>query len=251
VTFAFKQQIIWEIRRGEVANAFDDCLVLRRLGRHLQGRGLLIEQLQGISIEALAYGGMAAIVQAFDVPIVVLDHVQKTLERDFDWNRRVVDSEAEKAHVLDCIQRSYTDDGRGGGRALAHGFIYAAGDWKGNLLRMLRFHYPDRREAVAVVERHFQRMQERLKALPEPTRVTEPNDSFRGSILDMMLSLAVPAYEGMNLQAWRLKTHESAVVALLALQRYFRANGSYPDRLDQLVEQGFLKQPPSAPLLVI
>lgn len=247
VTFAFKQQIIWELRRAEIANALDDCLVLRRLGRHLQARGLLIEQLAGIAIEAMGYDGITAIAQTSDVPIVVLAHVQEELERDFDLNRRVVDLEAERAHMLDCIQSTFTDDGKGGGHALSEGFVFAPGDWKANLLNTLRFRYPDRREAVAVVERHFQRAQERLNVLPEPKRIAEPNHLFRGSVLDLMLSLAVPAYEGVTLQGWRLKTHESGVITLLAIQRYFRANGRSPDDLDQVVEQGFLQQPPKDP----
>ena len=49
------------------------------------------------------------------------------------------------------------------------------------------------------------------------------------------------------MQDWRLKTHESGVITLLAIQRYFRAKGSYPDNLGRLVEQGFLKEPPKDP----
>lgn len=64
---------------------------------------------------------------------------------------------------------------------------------------------------------------------------------------NIFFSLLTPAYERVAQLAWRLKTHESGVITLLAIQRYFRENGAYPDGLDQVVERGFLKQPPRDP----
>jgi hypothetical protein len=247
VAFALRQQIVWEGRRGNVAEALDDCLVLRRFGRHLQSKGLMIEQLVGISIEALGYDGIAAILRASDVPAVILDRVQKELERDFDLNRRVIDFEGEKALWLDRIQRNFTDDGHGGGHALSAGLLYAAGDWKDNLIGVFRFHYPGRRETLTMVDRYFQQAQGRFNAPPSPKDRAEPNDPGQASTLNAFLSLDAPAHERAGLQSWRLKTHETATITLLAVQRYFQANGSYPDSLDQLVERGFLKQPPRDP----
>ena len=67
VTVAFKEQIIWEVRRGEVAQALEDCLVLRRVGRHLQNKGSVNGQVAGVSIESLSYDGIMAILSASDV----------------------------------------------------------------------------------------------------------------------------------------------------------------------------------------
>ena len=75
----------------------------------------------------------------------------------------------------------------------------------------------------------------------------EPNDLAQASMLNLMLSIVAPAYERLGLLGWRLKTHESATITLLALQRYFRAIGSCPDSLDQLVEQRYLKELPRDP----
>ena len=247
MTVAFKQQIIWEVRRGEVAKALDDCLVLRRFGRHLQNKASLNGQMVGTSIEALGYDGITAVLQVADVPPGTLERVQKELESRFDLHRQVTDLACEKAFWHDQIQRTFTDDGKGGGHALSRGFVYAPGDWKDNLLNTFRFRYPDRRETVAMVERFFQQAQRRLNTPPNAQDPAKPNGSTQGSTLNIFFSIVTPAYERTAQLAWRLKTHETGVITLLAIQRYFRANGSCPDNLDQLVEQGFLKEPPKDP----
>jgi hypothetical protein len=244
VAFAFQQWIAWEARRGQVADALDDCLVLRRLGRHLQDKGFLNAQMIGISIEALGYSGIAALLQSADVSPIILERIQRELMSDFDLNRRVINLEGETVFSYDQIQRTFTDDGQGGGHALSKGFVYAAEDWRDSLFGVFRFHYPSRREAAARVEQYFQRARERLNAPPDTKHLAEPNDLARMSSLDILLSLLTPAYERVAQISWRLKTHETAVITLLAIQRYFREDNNYPDSLGQLVERGFLKQPP-------
>jgi hypothetical protein len=247
VVFAFKEQIIWEVRRGQVARALDDCLVLRRVGRHLQNKGSLNGQLVGISIESLAYDGITAILSTAEVSVPVLEHVQKELASRFDWQRQVVNLECEKAFWLDRIQRTFTDDGHGGGHALSQGFPYAAGDWKDNLLNTLRFRYPERRETVAMVEGYFARAQRLIDMLPGAALREEPNNPAQAATLNIFFSLVGRVYDRVSQLAWQLKTHESGVLTLLALHRYVRANGGSPDRLDQLVEQGYLSQLPRDP----
>jgi len=247
--FTFRPQILWEARRGQVAQALDDCLALQRVGRHLQGKGSLNSQLVGISIEAFAYDGVTTILRHWEVPLSVLAHVQKELTSSFDFNRQVIDLACEKALWCDRIQRTFTDDGQGGGHALSRGFIYAAGDWRDNLINTFKFHYPDRGEAMAMVDQYFQHAQRRLDAPPPPMAkaCAEPNDLAPISTLNVMLSLLTPAYDRVAQLAWRLKTHEIGLITLLAIQRYSHEYGSYPDNLDQLVKGGLLKQLPKDP----
>ena len=243
VAFAFKQQIIREAHQNQVAQALDDCLVLRRVGRHLQNKGGLNLQLGGIAIEHLGYDGITALLQRPDLSAAALERIQKKLVAGCDLQRQVISLDGQKALWDGIIQRGFTDDGRGGGHALPQGIPYTVGDWRHNLLNTLRFHYPDRRETVAAVERYFRRVQEGLNELPNAERRTESSDLAQASMLNLMLSLIEQTNEHVVQLAWRLKTHEVGVITLLAIQRYFRANGSYPDNLGQLVEHGFLKEP--------
>jgi hypothetical protein len=247
VTFAFKQQIAWEARRGEVAQALEDCLILRQFGRHLQNRGSLNGQLVGVAVESLSYDGIVARLSVAEVSPEILEHIQKEMTSSFDLRRQVIDLECEKALWLDRIQRTFTDDGQGGGHALSRGFVCAAGDWKDNLLNTFRFRYPDRRETVAMVEGYFQWAQRRLNSPPGTQDHAEPNAHLPMSALNVFFSTVTPTYERVAQLAWRLKTHESATLTLLAVQRYCRAKGGYPDSLERLVEQGYLKQSPRDP----
>ena len=142
LTLAFKQQIIWEAKQGEAAKALDDCLVLRRFGRHLQDKGSVPGQLEGIAIEMTAYGGITAFLQNADVSAAALEHVQRELAASFDPGRQVIGLDCEKVLWYDEIQRTFTDNGKGGGRALAEGLFYASAAGKATCLTPFVFTIP-------------------------------------------------------------------------------------------------------------
>ena len=99
-----------------------------------------------------------------------------------------------------------------------------------------------------MVDRYFQWAKRPQCALPDARRLGEPNDSSRVPTANPILSILTPAYYGkLALMGWELKTKEAAAITLLAIQRYFRATGGYPDRLDQLAEQSYLSELPKDP----
>ena len=53
LAFAMQSQIRYEMEKKDIENALSDCVALIKLGGHLQGHGLLIEQMVGIAIETL------------------------------------------------------------------------------------------------------------------------------------------------------------------------------------------------------
>ncbi len=168
LVLALREQIAWEASEGRIEEALDDCLVLHRFGRHLQGKGFLNDQLHGVSAESVCYDGIALILHRVEVPGPLLARVQQELERGFDPNRQVVSLDGEKAFWYDNIQRHFTDDGNGGGHALKDGIPFAAGDWRRNLIGIFGFQYPGRRQTVAMVENYFQEAQRRVRHAAEP-----------------------------------------------------------------------------------
>jgi hypothetical protein len=248
VALALREQIAWEASQGRIEDALDDCLTLRRFGRHLQDKGFLNDQLIGASIESIGHDGIALILHRSKVPGAILKPVQEELQSRFDLRRQVVNLDGEKAFWYDNIQRGFTDDGQGGGHALGDGFPFAAGDWRGNAIRILWFNYPDRRETVAMVERYFERAHNRFTTPPnerDPDSVSPQDD--RVPAQSIMLTLLGPAHTKVSQQVWRLKTHELATIVLLAIQRYAGDTGSYPASMEQLAEQGYLKNLPQDP----
>lgn len=249
LVFALAHEAAYEVHRGNVQEAFDDCFVIRRVGRHYQGRGLLIEQLVGVAIEGVAYLRMFHILyDQTNVPRPVLARVQDELLALYDERRCAVSFDGEKAFWYDNIQRTFTDDGKGGGHALRQGFPFAAGDWRGNLLGVFVFDYPDRCETMAMVEQFFERAQSSLKAPPGeegPKLASQAKEEI--PVGNMLLSILPPAYERLDQQMWMLKTHERAAIVTVAVLSYESDKGAYPASLDDLVATGYLSKLPPDP----
>lgn len=249
LVLALAHEAAYAVHRGRVQEGFDDCFVIRRVGRHLQCRGLLIEQLIGIAIESLAYARMFdALHDQPNVPGPVLERVQNELRALYDEDRSVVSFDGERAFWYDNIQRTFTDDGKGGGHALRQGFPFAAGDWRGNLLGVFVFDYPGRCETTAMVERFFAWAQSSLKTTPGeegPKLASQEKEEI--PLDNMLLSILPPAYGRIGQQVWRLKTQELATLTVVAVLRHAAERGSLPESLDELVQASYLDSVPDDP----
>ena len=150
----------------------------------------------------------------------------------------------------DGIQRTFTDDGQGGGRVLVRGLAYiVTDDWKDNLWRFVSFSYPDRQEMVAKIDEYFGRFAEILAETPWELRDEALDDQGpnKVQIAPIMLSLLVPGHRRVSQIAWRMKTGRQALLTVLAIKRYEKEKGQYPASLDELVEAGYLKKLPMDP----
>jgi len=251
LAFALQWQIRYEANNGDIDTALSDSISLMRFGSHLQGHGLLIEQLVGIAIEALANGTFFMLLERVDVPADVLKSAQEKLDKQFGSQEPIISVEAEKVFWYDIIQRAFTDDGQGSGRMLVHGLPYVAtDDWKESLWRLISFSYPDRQEMVSKIDGYFERFAEILAETPwdmrnEAIDEHEGDEDFR--IAPIMLKINIPAYRRVSQIAWRMKTGRQALLTVLAIMRYEKEKGQYPASLDDLVEAGYLKELPMDP----
>lgn len=245
---AWRDWVAYQVRLGAVDEALDDSLVPLRFGRHLKGKGLLIEQLVGIAIEALGRAIMFDVLQEPGISVESLARVQDELLFAFDRDQSLLNLDAEKVFWYDNIQRTFTDDGHGGGRALRRGLPFAAGDWRSNLTGILRFDYPDRRRTVAMVDAYFEQIQETLRTAPNSK---EPGLGQEGQIdwvkQNLFFSLLKPAHERLGFLVWRARTGEVALAATVAILRYKAEKGFYPDHFEELVTAGFLARLPDDP----
>jgi len=249
LAFALNHESACEIHRGNLQDGLDICFVIRRMGRHLQDRGVLLEQLVGIALENLAYSRMLGILyDEPNVPVQILTCVRDELLVLRDEHRSVISLDGEKAFWHDAIQRTFTDDGKGGGHALRHGFPYAAGDWRDNLLGIFAFHYPDRRETIVMVERFFEGVQKSLTVMPgQEDSTSASNGQDEAALGNMLLSLLPSAYSRAGQQVWALKTHEAAAIVSVAILSYKDDKGKYPASLGELLDTGYLSKPPQDP----
>ena len=245
----------WQIRQqaddGNVEAAMSDSLALGKFGRHLQGHGLLIEQLVGIAIEALANGEVFKLLERVDVPLDILKDTYQRLEEQFGRQEAVISLEAEKVFWYDAIQRGFTDDGQGNGRVLARGLPYVVSeDHADNLWRIISFDFPDREEMVAEIERYFAEFDNVLSTTPGQLHdkpVDEREANHRVKIAPVLLEHNTAVYNRVSEMTWRMKTDREALLTVLAALRYEEAEGRYPTDLDELVEAGYLKKLPLDP----
>jgi len=248
---AMRWQIQYEAYNGDIDTALSDSVALIKFGGHLHGHGLLIEQLVGIAIEALANSTFFMLLERVDVSADVLKSAQEELDKQFGTQEPVFSLEAEKVFWYDAIQRTFTDDGQGSGRMLARGLPYVAiDDWKESLWRFISFNYPDRQEMVANIDRYFERFAEILAETPWDLRdvaIDELEWNEEVCITPLMLKITTPAYRRVSQIAWRMKTGRQALLTVLAIMCYEKEKGQYPASLDELVEAGYLKELPMDP----
>ncbi len=251
LAFALQWQIRYEAYQGDINTALSDSVALMRFGSHLQGHGLLIEQLVGIAIEALANKTIFMLLERLDVPPDVLKSSQQVLENQFSKQKTIVSLEAEKVFWYDVIQRAFTDDGQGGGRMLARGLPYVfTDDWKDNLWRFVSFNYPDRQEMTSKIDEYFRRFAEIPAETPWDLRdeaIDEQDENEEVHIAPIMLKITIPAYRRVSQLAWRMKTGRRALLTVLAVIRCEKEKAHYLASLQELVEAGYLKELPRDP----
>jgi len=249
LAFAMRWQIRYEAYSGDTNEALRDCVVLVKFGDHLHGHGLLIEQLVGIAVEATALDEISRILRKTDVPAEVLGAIQEELAKQFEKREPIISLEAEKVFWYDQIQRSFTDDGRGGGRVLIRGMPYVVQDNKDILWRLLTFSYPGRRETIEQINGYFEKAAELFEETPRDLH-NKGIDADRWSEVfetSFMLRVQGPAFNKVGQLGWRLKTDRAALLTVLATMRYQKEQGKYPDSLDELVEVDYLDDLPTDP----
>ena len=247
---AIRWQILYEAYHGDIETALSDCVALTKFGGHLQGHGLLIEQLVGIAIEALANSATFDLLDRVAVPADVLKNTYEELYTQFNRQKPVISMEAEKVFWYDQIQRTFTDDGQGSGRMLARGIPYViTDDWKEILWRFASFDYPDRQEVLANIDKYFMKADELFALSPRDLQNEgiDANEWAEALRLSYMLKMQGPARYRVGQITWRLKTGRQALLTVLAVIRYEKEKGRYPSDLEELIEAGYLKKLPMDP----
>jgi len=234
--------------KGDIGSALNDCIALQKFSSHQQGKGLLIEQLVGISIEGLANKTIFITLEKTDIEAEKLKRLLEGLQQQISSQQVVIDLEAEKAFWYDLVQRGFTDDGKGGGRVLKEGLPLVIKDVKSSLSGFFFFSYPDRREVVATIDGYFSQVEEFLGKTPY--QLKEGGDLHKWDEIgseSMMLKILGPAHGKVGQLSWRLKTGRASLLTTIAVLHYEKENAEYPANLQELVKKGYLKELPMDP----
>ena len=232
---------------GDAEGALDDCLVLQKFGSHRSGRGLLIEQMVGIAIEAMAMDRTFTVLDKLDVNGETLRRVQEELAKIYAKQELIINLDGEKVFWCDSIQQTFTNDGEGNGRMLIRGLPIVVGDWKEALSGFVSG-YPDRKEVMAQIDRYFESLADLFKITPwevygAATKSYKQNWAELGTG-SFLLSLQGPSHRKVGELSWRLRQGRVALITVLGVLRYKKDRGRYPTGLDELVDGGYISRLP-------
>ena len=242
---------------GQHKEALYDCIRCYRLGQHFGGEKVLIDQGVGSGIRAKSAQAFREILARTSIDVILLRRVQAELDR-LVKKEPLISFSVERLTMLDLIQRTFTDDGKGGGQftpnvdaALKNMF----GEWRKYDPKFAEWEKKwknlDRRETTTLAERAWDFMDSIVDKSPAYLRKVNKNPS---EVLSKMVqdnafvSMFIdPTLLKLVERNYQTKTEMEAVIAILGLLRYKADKGVFPERLEELKLSRYIKSLPIDP----
>jgi uncharacterized protein YneF (UPF0154 family) len=263
---------------GRYDSAFKDIEISYRLGSHIKGNKILIEQIYGMAIQGRAIGTTRWLLDSFKMDSNVLADFQQSFQQLIDIENFGISLQSEKLLMYDVIQRVFTEsrfghshlclktlselntvDGVPKSDKSIYGLLaeivteivksFPNSEVPRIFLRIL-FTHPNKAESIASANAFYEfwddmnfKTPAQLKA--EDVNVADEIEHLTGK--NLILSNTLPALGRIHLYAWRFKIDAESTLVCIALVRYKQDTGGYPETLDKLAEQGYIKQIPIDP----
>jgi len=250
--------------QGRYENAFDDIKECYRLGRHIKGDKFLIEQLVGIAIESLATQTIRDILSEHHIDSPVLAELQQSFEQIIADENFTVSFKFEKLCMYDEIQRCFTEDRIGSGHISLEGFKrfqilegLSSADYDGDVMQSLLtsslhvlFTHPNKQESREMADDLYDYWER--TARKSPAQIRAENIDIEEQTMELiggniLLEILTPALGRVSEIAHRNKADVEAALAIIAILRYKQDIGSYPDKLEKLINADYLKVLPIDP----
>ncbi|MGB2809521.1 MAG: hypothetical protein WBC22_17395, partial [Sedimentisphaerales bacterium] len=253
--------------KGRYEEAFSDIKVCYRFGRHVKGTKLvLVEQLVGIAIEAIAVGNLRHILSEHEVDSETLTMLQRDLEQIMTGEEFAMSFAGEKMFIYDEIQRCFTEDQFGGGHLYLSrisqvssggdesvpslqdfilGTIFEPEAWP-VMVKVLFFH-PNKQQTREATDRFYAYCETIAQKTPAQIRkqgINVEKETMKIIKDNVFLDILAPALQRASEIGQRHRTNVEATVTILALQRYKTDKDSFPNDLQQLITAGYLRQLP-------
>jgi hypothetical protein len=263
----FSRLLSWkaalEANSGNIEEAFNELLVCYQAGQHLEGPRFLVEQLVGWALQAKSVGTAFIILQHRQVEGPLLKDFQAKLENLMAKGIYTPDYTVERFWALDFIQRCYTDNGCGTGHMIPRRLSIISSsdsdimnDFENPVLNYGQFLAislvtADRDKMRQMFENYYDNAQR--WAHETPWRLHQEDVDFEMGFYDWSrlkqirywpIIVFMPATGRITEIAYRYKLQAEALITVTALYRYRQDTGQYPDDLDELVRNGYLKKLP-------
>ncbi len=236
----------WKIRysayKNNIEEAVNNAIGLCSFGQKMQGDGFLVEQLVGIAIEAIGHSAIFEMLDRTTPTTEQLGKIQNFLQQHY--NDTIIDISAEKACLYDFIQRNFTDDGKGSGRPVRQGLVFAGKNAPEIIFNALTFNLPDKKEVIAQTDKLYDDLQRGFEIKNCKIRDEQYSRVVENTPIVSRMTLVPAVGKVATLILWRLKTDRDGLITTLAILRYHIKNNSYPESLDELFQKGYIKQIP-------
>jgi hypothetical protein len=255
----FQVDTRWAIEQHDSHRALENIETVMGLARQVSDSKILVCSLVGFAVQETAVQmleeTLAGSPDFFDDQ--QLSRLQRLME-DIDY-RNWIRFDGERAMFYDMVQRVFTDDGKGNGRITPVGIRFLS---SGLYLGRSVFEHADipeyqglseaihyvvapasmlmvasREETVATYEFWLNRIEKDLELpLWQSSDLGTEFQHFieKNGIAHAVLGFVFPAYSSLRKASDRMIGRQEAVIASLAMHRYFLKHGQWPDSFEQL-----------------
>jgi hypothetical protein len=244
----------------EFVGAYEQMLAA---GRICTQQSFLIEHLVGYAVVALANAELSRCCTDRHWDEATLRRCMEALDRQSAWMGRLdIALEAERYSVLDTIQWTHTDDGRGSGRLIVTslpkftGTGFAApgggGSWLGKLMQyrignLAGLAYPSKKAVMRKANQYFDKFLLYNRATPEERQRMQfhPDRAVEDlSPRHLVLRLVLPALGKSIMSSLQNDLSVSSARVIVVIEIYRARHGEYPESLDQVVPEILPAIPP-------
>jgi hypothetical protein len=257
--FAWKAQL--DASDGDFRQAFDDIRQSYLLGKHMETKGTLIEQLVAAAIKGRAAATARLIIAMPGARLDELAGFQKDYAELVGASDFKMHYDGESYFVKDMVQRTFTESGRVAPLALAkyvRSVSQTTGGQQGEvglfetlvLGTYFVFAQPDKDSTLkesAEFRQICQRFAETTPLAARSMRPTIMEEANRLAGVNKLLGIMLPALERTVVVSWRNSADCHALIAQIGLERYKRDKGTYPESLEELQRAGYLSELPMDP----
>ena len=244
-------------------SAFQDIETCYRLGRHYRGEKILVEQLVAMAIRGLALRTSRQILDSCKIESSALAGFQLHLQTLIDGDNFRPDFSLEKLCAYDEIQRCFTDSRFGPSHLYPKRIMGFFESSKENpkhepmvdLILTLGFSpnilfSPTKTETIVSINALHELFNENFSKTPARLKAEGIDlDSQVSHIAknNIFLKILSPSLGRINNIAFRNKIDAESTTLIIAIIRYKQDIGAFPESLDKLAEQGYIKQVPVDP----
>jgi len=246
--------LCWRARvraaRGEFKGAFADLGLCYRYGMHWSGVKPVFEQLAGMTITAIANSTAFQVLHNTNAPAEQLKQFQKQIEELTAEFPHTTGFAVEQIVMYDRAQVIFTDYNSGQPRISQPQLQKFKAMLNLSDQQMQSFGRVEGPNTIEVVDKVYDYLDRTARKTPWQLHKEKLNvkETVRQMTKDNpLVPIFLPAADRIMELSWRNKAAADALVTTLAVQRYKTDKGQLPDKLDQLITKGYLKNLPNDP----